>query len=471
MMLNGPHKFAGDNRVRFLDELKAFLRIPSISTLPQHRSDVDAAAAFVRDRLSDAGLEHCEIITTAGHPLVYADWLRDPHAPTVLCYGHYDVQPPDPLDLWTSPPFDPVIRNDNLYARGAADDKGQVYTHIKAAESFLRTTGKLPLNLRFIIEGEEEIGGESVDRFIRENASKLACDVALVSDTAMFAPDLPSIDIGLRGMVYAEIEIAGASHDLHSGLYGGAAPNPFEALARIICGLKSATGKIQIPGFYDRVRRPGHDEKESWNRLPFDEREYLRREVGSEALTGEPEFSVLERIWARPSLDIHGMPGGFVGHGAKTVIPARAAAKISMRLVPDQRPNEIAGSFEETVRALLPPGFKLQVHILNVADPVVVDPANPYIQAASSALEEVFATAPVFVRSGGSIPIVSLIASVLHAPVVLMGFGLPDDGLHAPNEKFHVPNFYRGIDAVMRFFERAADVVAAGSSDSDSVHR
>ena len=440
----------------YLAELQALLRIPSISTLPEHRPDMERALAFLAERLKEIGLEHVQRIeaVAGGIPLLYADWLHAPERPTVLFYGHYDVQPPDPLDEWITPPFEPTVRDGNVYARGSADDKGQVYAQIKAVHALMQAHGKLPVNVRFLIEGEEEVGGEAVDRYVREHAAALACDCVVVSDTAMFAPGLPSLDVGLRGMVYAEVEMRGAARDLHSGLYGGAAPNPLEALARVICGLKSPQGKILIPGFYDRVQAPGVAELAAWQRLPFDEQEYRNGEVGAAALTGEPGYSVFERTWARPTLEVHGIPGGFTGQGAKTVIPARASAKISMRLVPDQRPDEILELFQQAVRELTPAGCISKVKLWNTAMPVLVETGNRYVQTAKAALEEVFGAEPVFIRSGGSIPVVTLFASELKVPTVMMGFGLPDDGLHSPNEKFALSSFYGGIRAIAHFLLR-----------------
>ena len=449
-----PGEYAVAHRARFLDELKEFLRIPSISTLPQHQPDMERAAGFVHDRMIEAGLENVRIIATEGNPLVYGDWLHAAGAPTVLCYGHYDVQPPDPLSEWKTPPFEPTERDGKLYARGAADDKGQFYAHIKAVECLMRTRGRLPVNVRFLIEGEEEVGGRSIETYIQEHPEALACDVALVSDTALFAPDLPSIDVGLRGMVYTEVEVQGAESDLHSGLYGGAAPNPFDALARIIVGLKNEAGRVLIPGFYDAVVDPSPAEKASWGRLPFDEEEYRQKEVRAGFLPGEAGYSVLERTWVRPTLEVHGMPGGFTGAGAKTVIPARALAKISMRLVPNQEPLTVRDQFAAYVQKLTPRGYTTQVRTLSLADPVVVDAENRYVRAAVAALHEVFKAEPVFVRSGGSIPIVALFARVLKVPTVMMGFGLPDDGLHAPNEKFNLENYARGVASVIGLFER-----------------
>jgi acetylornithine deacetylase/succinyl-diaminopimelate desuccinylase-like protein len=472
MMTEPAVLFAKNNGERFVEELKALLRIPSISTSPDHIADVRRAAEFVAAELRRIGMDNVRLIETStpetviapssgpaqvvparfGHPLVYADKLGIEAAPTVLLYAHYDVQPPDPLDEWSSPPFEPTERNGNLYARGAVDDKGQMWAHIKALESLLTAgDGKLPVNIRVIIEGEEEVGGEGIAAFVREHPSQLRADVALVSDSEMFAPDLPTLCVGLRGMIYTEIEARGARTDLHSGLYGGAAPNPFVALAQIIAQLKDADGRILIPGFYDRVAKPSADELAAWRALPFDEAHYRETEVGSTVLTGEPGYSVLERTWARPTLDVHGMPGGFIGAGAKTVIPARALAKVSMRLVPDQTPAEAFALYKAYVESLCPKGISLAVRLIHMGDPVVVSTDNPYVRAATSAMHTVFSKDTVFIRGGGSIPIVGDFIRELKIPTILMGFGLPDDNLHAPNEKFHLANFHRGIESIIRF--------------------
>ena len=450
--------YARKQQTRFLSELKDLLRIPSVSTLPEHKNDVRRAAEFVAQQMRSIGLENVEVMPTAGHPLVYGDWLHAAGKPTVICYGHYDVQPPDPLDEWTTPPFEPTERNNNLYARGAVDDKGQMYMHLKALEALMKTGGgKLPVNVRLLIEGEEEVGGESIAKFVREHPQRLKADVALVSDTEMFAPDLPTLCIGLRGMVYTELEAAGARVDLHSGMYGGVAPNPLEALARIIAKLKDENGKVLIPGFYDRVEKPSAEERQAWYRLPFDEEEYRQAEIGSSRLTGEPGLTVQERTWARPTVEVHGIPGGFVGAGGKTVIPARASAKISMRLVPDQEPAEIYDRFSAFVQKNVPAGISLKIKQFSLADPIVVRTDNHFVRAASAAMKEVFGKETLFIRSGGSIPIVADFEKSLKIPSVMMGFGLPDDNLHAPNEKFHIPNFYRGIESIIRFFQKLAE--------------
>ncbi len=447
--------YARDNQQRFLGELKDLLRIPSVSTLPEHKDDVRRAAQFVADEMKRIGMEHVEVIPTTGHPLVYGDWLHASGKPTVLCYGHYDVQPPDPLNEWHTPPFEPTERNQNIYARGAVDDKGQMYMHLKALESLFKTSGgKLPINVRLIIEGEEEVGGEGIARFVREHSDRLKADFALVSDTEMFAPDLPTLCVGLRGMCYTELEATGAMTDLHSGMYGGAAPNPMEALARIISKLKDENGKILIPHFYDRVQKPGADELQAWKSLPFNEDHYRKTEVGSKELTGEAGYSVLERTWARPTLEVHGMPGGFIGAGGKTVIPAKAAAKISMRLVPDMRPDEIFKLYSDFVQSMVPKGIEIKIKSFSMADPIVINTDNKYVKASTAAMKDVFHKETVFIRSGGSIPIVADFEKHLKIPSVMMGFGLPDDNLHAPNEKFHIPNFYRGIESIILFFQR-----------------
>ncbi|HEX6770634.1 MAG TPA: dipeptidase [Acidobacteriaceae bacterium] len=452
--------FARENQSRFLNELKELLRIPSISTLPEHKGDTRRAAELLAGEMKRIGLEKVRLIETStaqrsGHPLVYGEWLHAPGKSTVLCYGHYDVQPPDPLDEWQTPPFEPAERNGNLYARGAVDDKGQMYMHLKALESLFHASGgTLPLNVRVLLEGEEEVGGEGIAAFVRDHAEELKADFALVSDTEMFAPELPTLCVGLRGLIYTEIEVRGAKTDLHSGMYGGAAPNPFVALAQIIAGLKDRDGRILIPGIYDDVEAPSAEEKAAWKHLPFDEEHYRKTEVGSAVLTGEAGFSVLERTWARPTLDVHGIPGGFTGAGAKTVIPARAVAKVSMRLVPAMKPEITFAKYRDFVASLAPKGVTVEVRLIHSADPLVIRTDNPYVTAAVAAMKEVFGKETVFIRGGGSIPIVGDIERHLKIPSVMMGFGLPDDNLHAPNEKFHIANFYRGIESVIGMLER-----------------
>jgi len=445
--------YARRNYPRFLDELKALLRIPSVSTLPEHAGDCHFAAEVLAADLSKIGMENVRLIETRGHPLVYADWLHAAGKPTVLVYGHYDVQPPDPLDEWLSPPFEPTERNGNLYARGAVDDKGQVIAQIKALESLLAANGSLPINVRVLLEGEEEVGGEGIAGYVASKPSQLDADFALISDTELFAPGLPTLCVGLRGMIYTELEVRGAKTDLHSGMYGGAAPNPFFALAQILAKLKDENGHILIPGFYDDIIPPSPEELAAWQSLPFDEEEYRLHEVGSKQLVGEAGYSVLERTWARPTLEVHGIPGGFIGAGAKTVIPAKALAKVSMRLVPDMTPAKAFDLYKSYVEKLVPPGVDAEVRLIHSGDPCLIPVDNPYIKAATRALHEVWGKDTVFIRSGGSIPIVGDFARHLGLPSVMMGFGLPDDNLHAPNEKFHLKNFALGIESLIRFLE------------------
>jgi acetylornithine deacetylase/succinyl-diaminopimelate desuccinylase-like protein len=434
-------RFAQEHGKRFVEELKDLLRIPSVSTTPEHVKDVRRAAEFVAEGLRAAGMEHVRLIETttaarAGHPLVYADWLKLPGKPTVLLYGHYDVQPAEPLEEWKSPPFEPQEREGNLYARGAVDDKGQMWMHVKALESLLAADGSLPVNVRVIVEGEEEVGGEGIAAFVREHG------------------ELPTLCVGLRGMIYTELEVRGAATDLHSGMYGGAAPNPFVALAQIIAKLKDEEGHVSIPGFYDGIEGPTADELAAWKSLPFDEEAYRSHEVGSPALTGEPQYSVLERTWSRPTMDVHGMPGGFIGAGAKTVIPARAVAKISFRLVPGMKPEPTFAKYKAFVESTCPKGVTVEARLIHSGEPIVVSTDNAYVRAATAAMGNVFGKETVFVRGGGSIPIVGDFVRELGIPTVLMGFGLPDDNLHAPNEKFHLANFHRGIESIIGFLDR-----------------
>jgi acetylornithine deacetylase/succinyl-diaminopimelate desuccinylase-like protein len=449
--------FASENHARFLDELKALLRIPSISTLPEHAADCRKTAEALATELKRIGMENVRLIETSGHPLVYADWLHASNKPTVLMYGHYDVQPADPLDEWHTPPFEPTERNGNLYARGAVDDKGQMYMHVKALESLLAAGGKLPLNVRVLIEGEEEVGGEGIAAYVATKPADLKADFALISDTELFAPGLPTLCVGLRGMIYTELEVRGAKTDLHSGMYGGAAPNPFVALAQIIAGLKDREGRILIPGFYDDVEAPSAEELAAWKSLPFDEEHYRKTEVGSKKLVGEAGYSVLERTWARPTLDVHGMPGGFTGAGAKTVIPAKATAKVSMRLVPKMTPAKAFAQYKAYVEKIAPGGVEVNVRLIHSGDPCLIPVDNPYVQAATKALHEVWGKDTVFIRSGGSIPIVGDLDRHLGLPSVMMGFGLSDDNLHAPNEKFNLENFRLGIQSLIRFLEEAGN--------------
>jgi acetylornithine deacetylase/succinyl-diaminopimelate desuccinylase-like protein len=455
-------QFVTDNKTRLLEELKTFLRIPSISTLPEHRDDVLKAAQFVADKMKAAGLENVEVIKTAKHPLVYSEWLHAAGKPTVLCYGHYDVQPADPIELWETPPFEPSERNGNLYARGSCDDKGQMYMHIKAVEALFAVHGKLPVNVKFLVEGEEEVGGESLSSFVPEHKEKLKADVALVSDTELFADGVPTLCVGLRGLVYLEVEAQGPARDLHSGVYGGAAPNAVYGLIELLAKAKDADGRIQIPGIYDDVAEPAKAEVESWKRLPFSEEKFLKEEVGATALTGEPDQSVLARTWSRPTFEVHGIAGGFTSAGAKTVIPAKATAKVSLRLVPNQDPGKIVDLFKKWVAQNTPKGIQTQVRVLSAGPGILVNPDHPAIHVAAEAFSDMLGTPTVFIRSGGSIPVVGEFAEHLGIPTVLMGFGLPDDGLHSPNEKYRISNYYQGILTIAHFFEKYGAAVAKG---------
>jgi acetylornithine deacetylase/succinyl-diaminopimelate desuccinylase-like protein len=450
--------FVQRNEPRFLNELLEFLRIPSISTLPEHRADVTRAAQFVADSLKAAGLENVELIRTDKHPLVYADWLHAPGKPTVLCYGHYDVQPPDPLELWQSPPFEPSIRDGEIYARGACDDKGQMYMHIKAVEALRQAHhGALPLNVKFLIEGEEEVGGESITEYVPLHKDKLKADVALISDTELFADGIPTLCIGLRGLMYLEIEARGPARDLHSGIFGGAAPNAVYGLIELLAKAKDADGRIQIPGIYDDVIAPETDEIESWKRLPFSEEEFLNKSVGATVLTGEPDQTVLARLWARPTFEVHGIAGGFTGAGAKTVIPASAVAKVSLRLVPGQDPEKVLAKLREWLKANTPKGIQIETRVLSAAPAVSVNPSHPAIDTAAKAFSEMLGKPTVFIRGGGSIPIVGEFAKHLGIPTVLMGFSLPDDGLHSPNEKYRLSNYYSGIRTIAYFLDEYSE--------------
>src|SRR5216684_3080449 len=395
-MSQAINTFVEQNQNRFLEELKDFLHIPSISTLPEHKPDVEKAAQFVADSLKRVGIENVELIPTAGNPLVYGDWLHAPGKPTVLCYGHYDVQPPDPLELWKTPPFEPSVRDGNIYARGSADDKGQMYMHIKAVEALKAVNGTLPINVKFLIEGEEEVGGASIAKFVAGNPQKLKADVALVSDTALYAPGIPTLTIGLRGLIYLEVEATGPSRDLHSGLYGGAAPNAVSGLIELLAKAKNSRGEIKIPGIYDEVEPPALAEKESWAQLPFKEKDFLRNEVGSIKLIGESKYSVLERLWARPTFEVHGIAGGFTGAGSKTVIPAKATAKVSFRLVPRQDPEKIVAAFRQFVKKNAPRGIQLEVRVLSASPGLSVNPDHPAIQTAARAFSDIYEKPTVF---------------------------------------------------------------------------
>jgi acetylornithine deacetylase/succinyl-diaminopimelate desuccinylase-like protein len=445
--------FVHENESRLLDELKTFLRIPSVSTLPEHKPDVERAAAFVAEALTGAGMENVEIIPTAGHALVYGEWLHAPGKPTVLLYGHYDVQPPDPLELWNTPPFEPTVRDGNIYARGAADDKGQFYMHIKAVEALRTINGKLPVNVKFLIEGEEEIGGASIAKYVAENPEKLKADVALVSDTALYAEGIPTLCIGLRGLVYMEVEATGPMRDLHSGLYGGAAPNAVYGLIELLAKMKTPEGRIQIPGIYDDVKEPAAAELDSWKSLPFQEEDFLRNEVGSTQLTGETDRTVLERVWSRPTLEVHGIAGGFTGAGAKTVIPAKATAKVSFRLVPEQDPAKVVESFKRFVAENTPAGITTEVRVLSGGPAVIVNPDHPAIDTAARAFSEILQRPTVFVRSGGSIPDRGRLRAALAHPDDPHGFRLAGRWIAFAQREVQGVELLHGIMTVAHFLE------------------
>ena len=442
------------NEGRFLEELKDWLRIPSISTLPEHAGDVRHAAEFAAEQLRGIGFDGVQLIATQGHPLVYGEWLKESGKPTLLIYGHYDVQPVDPVELWDSPPFEPTVRGDNLYCRGACDDKGQTMLVLKAMESLVRVNGGLPVNVRVLLEGEEEAGGESIEHYVRTYPERLSCDAAFICDTGMPSQEIPALVYGLRGITYTEVEVRGAKRDLHSGEFGGIAPNPLHALALIIAGLKDAEGRIHIPGLYDKVRQPTVAEQSFWGSNPQGIEEVLKTEMGVRAFSGENDYSALERLSARPTLEVHGISGGFVGEGAKTVIPAVGKAKISLRLPPDLQASEVFALFEKRVKELAPRDVEVIVHNIHGGEAVLVEPDTVPMRAAIAALKETYGQEPMLIREGGSIPIAALFYEILHAPVVLMGFGLPDDNLHAPNEKYSLTQFYKGLRTVANFLQK-----------------
>lgn len=444
---------------RFHDELKAFLRIPSISTDPGHADDVRACADWVAEHLLAAGMHEAEVIETGGHPIVVGERIHSAEAPTVLVYGHYDVQPSEPDELWTSPPFDPEVRDGRLYARGSIDDKGQVHMHIKALETRLASGADVPVNLKLVIEGEEEVGSRHLAAFLHEHAARLACDAVLVSDTGMFSPELPCITTGLRGIVYTEINVHGPRSDLHSGTYGGAVVNPANALAAILAGLRDEDGRATVPGYYDAVRPISPRERADLERLPMNE-ETLRTGVGAPALGGEAGFSALERLWYRPTLDVNGLLSGFTGEGSKTVLPSHAMAKVSMRLVPDQDPAQVVEAFEARVRELAPEGVTVEIKRSHGGAPWVADTEHPVFDAASAALESGFGAPPAYIREGGSIPIVQEFEETFGAPALLIGFGLPGSNMHAPDEWIDLEVYRKGIAALADLYGRLADPLA-----------
>jgi acetylornithine deacetylase/succinyl-diaminopimelate desuccinylase-like protein len=453
--------FINVNRDRYLEELKALLAIPSISALPAHGADVKRCAEWCAGEMRRIGLQNVRLIDTPGNPVVYGDWLGAPGAPTILFYGHYDVQPVDPIELWQSPPFEATIRDGEIYARGSADDKGQVFMHFKAVEAHLKQNGRLPVNIKFILEGEEEVGSEHLDDFVRAHKADLAADVVVISDSPMFARGVPSICYGLRGLVYFQLDVRGSSTDLHSGSFGGAVANPAFVLAQMLAQMKDRGGRIRIPGFYDAVKPLSDEERKAWASLPFNERQY-RRDFGIPKVAGERGYTTLERTWARPTFEVNGLLSGFTGEGAKTVLPAVAVAKVSMRLVPDQDPDTIANQFESCVRKIAPKTVELKVTRMHGGKPWMTSFDNRFVQAAGRAIEKGFGKKPIFTREGGSIPVVSTFQEELGLPSVLFGVGLPDENAHAPNEKLDIGNFHGGIIASACLYDEIGHVNGRG---------
>jgi acetylornithine deacetylase/succinyl-diaminopimelate desuccinylase-like protein len=450
-----PYDYADAHHDEFLADLKTLLRIPSISTLPDHKGDIQRAAEWLRDHFETIGMSRSAIYPTNGHPIVYAEWLGAGNAPTVLIYGHYDVQPADDDDnQWLSDPFEPEVRDSNLYARGATDDKGQTFTQIKAVQSLLNS-GDMPVNVKFLIEGEEESGSDNLKPFIQEHADLLRADIVVISDTGILGLDRPSIVYGLRGITYMEIEVRGPAHDLHSGMYGGVVHNPAQALAEILAALHDETGRVTVPGFYDRVLVVDEAERAELRKTPFTP-ERLKDETGLAHAWGESGYDLHERIGIRPTLEINGIVGGWTGEGGKTVIPAKALAKVSCRLVPEQKPEEIEELIQQHVAELTPDTITSEVRPLHRGGWAVMDRETPYMQAAIQAYEFGFGACPVFMREGGSIPVVVLFQDILNVPVILMGFGLPDDNLHGPNEKYSLVCFERGMRTAIHFYQQIA---------------
>lgn len=449
------------NRDRYLKELFEFLEIPSISTTKEHAADVQRCAEWVADHMRRVGMQNVQVFPTAGHPIVYSEWLGAPGKPTILFYGHYDVQPADPVNLWTSPPFEPTIRGENLYARGSADDKGQVFIHLKSIEAYMQNVGSLPCNLKMVIEGEEEVGSANLEAFVKKQKELLKADLVLISDSSMFAKGIPSICYGLRGLAYMEVEIVGPNRDLHSGSFGGSVHNPIQALTEMIASLHDRNGKVRIPGFYRDVRPLTKEERRAFKKLPWNDKNYAR-DLGVKALYGEKGFTTLERVWARPTLECNGIWGGFIGDGAKTVLPAIANAKISMRIVPDQDPKKIERLFERHIRKIAPKTVQVSVKALHGGKPAITPIDSPGVRAAVAALEKAFGKKPLYQREGGSIPIVVQFKEILGIDTVLLGFGLPDENAHAPDEHINLDNFFGGIRTSVHFFQEIPQYLKNG---------
>lgn len=447
----GFEKYLQEHREQHLQELKEYLTIPSISSLSEHKEDMVKAAEWTAESLRKIGLENVQVLPTDRHPVVYGDWLHAENKPTVLIYGHYDVQPVDPLHLWETPPFEPDIRDNKLYARGASDDKGQVFMHIKALEALMQTNGTLPVNVKFCVEGEEEIGSPHLDQFVAENKELLQADVLVISDTTLYAKGKPAICYGLRGLCGLQIDVKGAKGDLHSGLYGGAVQNALHALVQLLDSMRNEDGEITVKGFYDKVQAISDEEREAYAALPFDAEAY-RQELQVPELFGEKGYSTLERTWIRPTLEINGIYGGFQGEGIKTVLPAEAHAKITCRLVPDQDPSEIAALIQEHIKEHTPPGVTVTTTLFDQGKPFVTPFDHPAIQAAGRAYQKAYGVEPAYTRMGGSIPIVETFGTLLDIPVVLMGFGLAEENFHAPNEHFHLENFDQGLVTLCHYW-------------------
>lgn len=451
-------EYFNQNKDRFLDELIEVLSIPSVSNGEANKSDVVRCAEWLKAHMEKIGLQNTEIYKTKGHPIVYGDYMNaGKDKPVILIYGHYDVQPPEPLDRWVNPPFSPIVKDGKIYGRGTADDKGQIFIHLKAIESFLKTDGTLPINVKIIFEGEEEIGSENLGEFISSHKELLKAEYVVISDTEMYEKGKPAICYGLRGLCYMQIEVTGPNRDLHSGTYGGAVENPINALAKIISQLKSDDGKILIDGFYDDVTDLTEEERKELNKLATDENQF-KKDLDVKSLTGEKGYTLVERLTARPTLDCNGIWGGFQGKGTKTVIPSEAGVKISMRLVPQQNPEKIAELFKKYIEKISPDTIKVKVSYLHGGKPSVTSINSPAIKAAMSALKKGFETEPVFIKDGGSIPIVSTFKDELGADAILMGFGLPDDNIHSPNEKFELENFYKGIISVCYYYNELSNL-------------
>jgi acetylornithine deacetylase/succinyl-diaminopimelate desuccinylase-like protein len=447
-------EYIQSNQQRFLDELFELLRIPSVSADSKHKGDVQKAAEYVEKKLKDAGADNVELCETKGHPIVYGEKIIDSKLPTVLVYGHYDVQPADPINLWTSPPFEPVIKDEKIYARGSCDDKGQFYMHIKAFEAMTKLN-QLTCNIKFMIEGEEEVGSDNLGTFVKENKVKLKADVILISDTSLISLDTPSITVGLRGLSYMEVEVTGPNRDLHSGVYGGAVANPANILSKMIASLHDENGRVTISGFYDKVVELSAADRDALNKAPFNLDEY-KKELDIADINGEKGYTTLERTGTRPTLDVNGMWGGYTSEGAKTVLPSKAYAKISMRLVPDQNNHEITELFTKHFESLAPKSVKVKVTALHGGEPAVTPTNSKAFKAASKAFEEVWGKAPIPTRDGGSIPIVSLFKKELGLDTVLMGFGLDSDAIHSPNEHYGIKNFLIGIETIVVFYKHLA---------------